>query len=703
MSQASPNPVVPADPSLEQRCVNALRFLAVDGVEAARSGHPGMPMGAADMAFVLWSEFLRHDPQAADWPDRDRFVLSAGHGSMLIYSLLHLFGYPVTLQDLRNFRQWGSRTPGHPERGHTVGVETTTGPLGQGFAHGVGMALASKMLGARFNRPDFAPFTHRVFGIVSDGDLMEGVSSEAASLAGHWGLGNLVYLYDRNHISIEGDTSLAFGEDVAVRFLAFGWQVLRVDGHDRAGVRGALASAVADTSRPSLIVARTHIGYGSPGKQDSHEAHGAPLGPEETKRAKANLGWPEEPPFHVPADVRAFFAGRARDGGTRRERWQEGLGRWAGAHPDLAEGLAAHLQLRVPADLDARLVEGMDQDAATRQHSQAVIQKISAEVPALVGGSADLDPSTLTWIRGSTAVGLGEGEARFAGRCFHFGIREHAMGAIVNGLALGGAFLPYGSSFLVFTDYARPAIRLSALMKVRSTWVFTHDSIFLGEDGPTHQPVEHLASLRAMPGLRVWRPADGLETAMSWAWCMQRADGPNLLALSRQKTGVLRRPEGFDRRDVWRGGYVARRERGPRPDAVIVATGSEVSLAVQAAERLAGPAAQAPAGGTAGGGPAAGPLDVRVVSMPCVENWREQDAAWRDSVLPPGIPRVSLEAAVTFGWSEVLGAGSLCLGLDRFGASAPLADLQQHFGFTPQLVAERIRAFVATVAPGPGR
>jgi len=683
----------PLDAALEQRCVNTLRFLAVDGVEAARSGHPGLPMGAADMAFVLWHDFLRFDPQAPDWPDRDRFVLSAGHGSMLLYALLHLAGFALPLSQLQRFRQWGSHTPGHPEHGLAPGVEVTTGPLGQGFAHGVGMAVGGRMLAARFNRPDFAPFTYRVFGIVSDGDLMEGVSAEAASLAGRWGLGNLIYLYDCNHVSIEGATELAFTEDVAGRFAAYGWHVQRADGHDRAAVRAALAAAAAEAERPSLIVARTHIGYGSPHKQDSAEAHGSPLGPEETRLAKERLGWPAEPAFLVPPEVRAAFAARARAGLELRERWQDGLGQWAAAHPELAGGLRAHLELRVPEDLDERLAEGMERDAATRQHSQAVIQKIAAEVPALVGGAADLDPSTLTWIQGSPAVGLGEGEARFAGRCFHFGIREHAMAGIVNGLALTGAFLPYGASFLVFTDYARPALRLAALMGARSTWVFTHDSIFLGEDGPTHQPVEHLASLRAMPGLRVWRPADGLETAMSWAWCMQRARGPNLLALTRQKVPALARPAGFQRRDVWRGAYVVRRERGARPDAVVVATGSEVALAVAAAELLAGGAA-AGAGAAGAGGPAGRPADVRVVSMPCVENFLEQEAAWRAELLPPAVPRVSLEAAATFGWRDIVGEGGLCLGLDRFGASAPLAQLQQHFGFTPEAVAERIRAFL---------
>jgi transketolase len=665
-----------------------------------------MPMGSADMAFVLWTEFLRHDPGDPRWPDRDRFALSAGHGSMLLYALLHLSGYDLPMEELKRFRQWGSLTPGHPEFGHTPGVEVTTGPLGQGLAHAVGMAVGSRMLASRFNRPDFAPFTYRVFGICGDGDLMEGVSSEAASLAGHWGLGNLVFLYDSNRITIEGSTRLAFGEDVGARFEALGWHVQHADASDRGAVRVALSAAVDEERKPSLIVVHTHIGFGSPNRRDSHEVHGTPLGEAETRLAKENLGWPVEPAFLVPPEVRKVFAERAGTGTELHARWQAGLERWSKSHPEMVPQLQAHLELRVPQDLDARLAAGMDRDAATRQHSQAVIQKIAAEVPALVGGSADLDPSTLTWIQGTAAVGPavgpGLGEDRYAGRCFHFGIREHAMGAIVNGLALTGAFLPYGASFLVFTDYARPAIRLSALMGVRSTWVFTHDSIFLGEDGPTHQPVEQLAALRAMPGLRVWRPADGLETAMSWAWCVMRGEGPNLLALSRQKVPALRRPEGFDRRDVWRGGYVVRRERGAAADAVILATGSEVALAVAAAELLAAGVPVRTAGPGAGGtgdapGRAAGAraVDVRVISMPCLTNFAGQDAAYRDAVLPPGVPRVSLEAAVTFGWREWVGDAGLCLGLDRFGASAPVEDLRKHFGFTPEAVAGRIREWLA--------
>ncbi len=669
------NPVA-LDTELEKRCVDTIRMLALDGVEKARSGHPGTPMGLSDITYVMWTEFLRFDPAAPRWANRDRFVLSCGHASMLIYSMLHLTGYDLSLDDLKKFRQWGSKTPGHPEWGHTAGIETTTGPLGQGIAHAVGLALGAKMLGARFNRPGFEMFDYRVFGLCSDGDLMEGISSEAGSLAGRWGLGNLNFVYDDNHITIEGDTALAFNEDVGKRFEAFGWHVQHVDGHDRPAIRKALQAAVAETTRPSLVIARTHIAFGAPNAHDTSEAHGAPLGAEEVKLTKQNLGWPEEPTFLVPEEVRPVFAGPGRRGAEARAKWENLLASWKAKYPELADSLGDQLGRFVPEDLDRRVVEGMDKDAATRQHSQAVIQKIAAEVPCFVGGSADLEPSTLTWIKGAPPIGIDDGPARYEGRNLHFGIREHAMAAVVNGLALTEAFLPFGSGFLIFTDYCRPTIRLSALMGIRSTWVFTHDSVFLGEDGPTHQPIEQISSLRAVPGLRVWRPADGVETAMAWCWSVRDAKGPNLLALTRQKLPALKRPAGFDTRDVWRGGYIVRKESGVRPGVVIVATGSEVSLALAAADLL-GPAANA-----------------RVVSVPCFENFLEQDAAYRESVIPKGARRVSIEAGATWGWERLVGDQGLMIGLDRFGASAPLADIQKGLGFTPEAVAERIRGFL---------
>ncbi|MBI5710392.1 MAG: transketolase [Candidatus Eisenbacteria bacterium] len=659
------------DPRLEQLAVNTIRFLAVDAVEQAKSGHPGMPMGMADAAFVLWTRFLRYRPDDPAWPDRDRFVLSAGHGSMLLYALLHLAGFDLPLEELKRFRQLGSRTPGHPERGHTPGVETTTGPLGQGFGNGVGMAVAQRMLAARFNGDDFSPVNWRVFGIVSDGDLMEGVASEAASLAGHWGLGNLVYLYDDNHITIEGSTDLAFTEDVTKRFEAYGWHVEKVSAYHRAALEQAIARAVAETERPSLIVTRSHIGFGAPDKQDTREAHGEPLGAAEVAAAKRALGWPEAPPFLVPDEVRALFARCAESRAGEYEAWQSGIKQWRSRQPEQAALWDDLLSKRVPADLLERLVSAAPAGAgATRAHGGAVLQQAAALVPALAGGSADLEPSTKTAIKGWVSVA----KASFGGRNFHFGIREHGMGAILNGMALSG-FIPYGASFLVFSDYARPAIRLSALMGQQVVWVFTHDSVFLGEDGPTHQPVEHLAALRAIPNLRVMRPADGIETAGAWALALERKDGPTLLALTRQSLPALERPASFRAEHLRRGGYVLR-ESETRDALTLIATGSEVALALEAAKLLA---------------PG---LPCRVVSMPCPQLFLEQDAAWRDAVLPPGGRRVTLEAGVTDGWHRLAGERGLSIGLDRFGASAPLAQLQEHFGFTPGAVAERVRAWL---------
>ena len=665
--------------ALDRLAVNTIRFLAVDAVEQAKSGHPGTPMGMADAAYVLWTRFLRYQPRDPAWPDRDRFVLSAGHASMLLYALLHLSGYDLPLAEIKRFRQLGSRTPGHPEVGVTPGVETTTGPLGQGFGNGVGLALAARMLGARFNRDDFAPVGWRVFGIVSDGDLMEGVASEAASLAGHWGLGNLVYLYDDNHITIEGDTALAFGEDVAGRFEAYGWHVERADPYDHAALAAALERAVATRERPSLVITRSHIGYGAPHKQDSREAHGEPLGPEEAAAAKRALGWPESPAFLVPDDVRGRFAARAAELAPGYETWREGFAAWRARHPDLARLWDAHHASRVPADVFERLIAAAPTGAAaTRVHGQAVLQSAAAAVPSLVGGSADLEPSTRTAIRDSASIARGA----FGGRNFHFGIREHGMGAILNGLALSGAFVPYGSSFLVFTDYARPAIRLAALMRRQVIWVLTHDSVFLGEDGPTHEPIEHLTALRAIPDLLVIRPADGLETAAAWAMALERGDGPTLLALTRQSLPALERPAGFDPRAIARGGYVLS-EPGAADAATLIATGSEVSLALEAAKRL----------GARG-------IPARVVSMPAPQRFLEQDAAWRERVLPPEGARVSIEAGATAYWWRFTGEADLRIGIDRFGESAPIAQLQPHFGFTPDAVADAIAAWAARRARG---
>lgn len=662
----------PLDVARLRRAADTIRFLAADAVERARSGHPGMPMGMADAAAVLWLRHLRYDPADPAWPNRDRFVLSAGHGSMLLYAVLHLAGYDLPMEELRRFRQLGSRTPGHPEVDHTPGVETTTGPLGQGFANGVGLALAARMRAARFAGAAWPPCDWRVFGIVSDGDLQEGVAHEAASLAGHWGLDNLVYLYDDNRITIEGDVALAFSEDVAARFEALGWAVGRADAHDVASLDAAIARAVEEPSRPSLVMCRSHIGYGAPRKQDTAAAHGEPLGAEELAGARRALGWPQEPPFHVPDDVRALFAERAAENRRAREAWARELDAWRRLE-DQAPWVALWDALEpphVPRAMVETLVARAPRGAgATRVHGSAALQAAAELVPALVGGSADLEPSTKTRIAGSPSVRRGD----FAGRNLHFGIREHGMGGILNGLALGG-FVPYGSTFLVFSDYARPAIRLAALMRRQVIWVLTHDSVALGEDGPTHQPVEHLASLRAVPNVLVVRPADGVETAGAWGLALERRDGPTLLALSRQALPALERPADFRPDHLRRGGYVLRAAPPGARDAVtLVATGSEVGLALGAAERL----------------DAAG-LAARVVSMPAPQLFLAAEPAWRDAVLPPGGRRVSIEAGATMGWERVIGARGLAIGLDRFGASAPAADLAEHFGLTPERVAARI-------------
>jgi transketolase len=627
-----------------------------------------MPMGMADVAYVLWTRFLRFKPDDPDWPDRDRFVLSAGHGSMLLYAMLHLSGYDLPLEEIMRFRQLGSRTPGHPEHGVTPGVETTTGPLGQGFGNGVGMALAAKMLGARFNVDELAPVSHRVFGIVSDGDLMEGVASEAASLAGHLALGNLIYIYDDNHVTIEGDTELAFGENVARRFDAYGWGVERANPYDHAEIAGALTRAVADVARPTLVMCRSHIGYGAPTKQDTREAHGEPLGPEETAGAKRALGWPESPPFLIPDEVRARFARRVGELEPAYDDWQARLKTWRARHPELAETWDALRERRVPDGLMEQLIASAPAGAdATRSHANLVLQKAAAMVPALVGGSADLEPSTRTRIKDSPSISAG----RYEGRNLHFGIREHGMTSILNGVALS-SFIPYGSSFLVFTDYARPSIRLSALMRLQAIWVYTHDSVFLGEDGPTHEPIEHLTSLRAIPSLLVLRPADGPETAAAWGLALERRDGPTLIALTRQKLPAIERPSPLVAETFRRGGYVLRETTAP--DAVtLIATGSEVWLAIEAAARLE----------TAG-------VPARVVSMPAPQLFLGQDEHFRSAVLPPGSRRVSIEAGSTDYWHRIVGERGLPIGVDTFGESAPYASIQEHFGFTPERVTRRV-------------
>lgn len=671
--------------TLEELCVNTIRFLAVDGVEKASSGHPGAPMGMADVAFVLWTEFLRHDPKEPTWWNRDRFILSAGHASMLLYSMLHLTGYEeMTLDELRNFRQWDSRTAGHPEYGHAAGIEVTTGPLGQGFANGVGLALASKMLAARFNTSDFSPVDHFVYALCSDGDLMEGISYEAASVAGHLGLGNIIYVYDDNQISIEGATRLAFSEDVKKRFEAAGWHVQQIDGHDRDAIRKAIRKAQKVADKPSIIIAKTIIGWGSPKMHGTAEVHGAPLGADEVLATKKALGWPAEPAFYVPDEVRAELARKTKKLAASRKRWEKGFDAWRATNPELAVSWDAQWEQKLPEGVIEELVAAgkSDKAIATRALSGQVLQKLAALAPWVAGGSADLAPSNNTTIKGAGSIERAQERGGapalevFRGRNLHFGIREHSMAAIVNGMALNGAWRAYGATFLIFSDYMRPSLRLSALMNIPSIFVFTHDSIFLGEDGPTHQPVEQLWSLRAIPNMTLFRPADGVETAMAWAWAAGEAEGPTSLVFTRQKLDPIRRNDAFDPKTVWRGAYVL--DGYTVGDITIVATGSEVPLAIKAAEQLRGR-------GTA----------ARVVSAPCLELFDRQPVDYQNEVLGTDRKRVvAIEAGRSFGWYRYVDREGLVIGIDRFGASAPDTVLAEKFGFTPESVVARIREWM---------
>ncbi len=657
-----------ARPELDLECINALRFLAVDAVEQAKSGHPGLPLGAAPMAYVLWDRHLRHNPRNPNWWNRDRFVLSAGHGSALLYALLHLTGYDLSMDDLRRFRQWGSRAPGHPELHVTPGVEVTTGPLGQGFAMGVGLALAERYLSRRYNVDGEGPVDHRTYGLVSDGDLMEGIASEAASLAGHMRLGKLIYLYDDNHVSLEGPTEFAFTEDVAGRFAAYNWQVLRVpDGNDLDAIDRALAEAKADAQRPSLVIVRTHIGYGSP-KQDTHEAHGEPLGPDATRRTKEKLGWPTEPPFLVPEEVRLHLGAAVERGRRAEEEWRARWQTYAAVHPELARELEQAMGRVLPPGWSEGIPDfPVDKPLATRDASATVVNALAARVPGLLGGSGDLAPSTKTTLTGFGDLGRDEPNARN----IHFGVRENAMAAIVNGLALHGGLRPFGASFLVFSDYARPSLRLSALMDAPAIFVFTHDSVALGEDGPTHQPVEQLTSLRLIPGLTVVRPADAHETAAAWKLTLERT-GPVVLALTRQKLPVLDPATYPVRTGPLRGAYVLAEATGGAPEVILIATGSEVHLALEARRRLE----------TEG-------RRVRVVSMPSWELFGEQPEAYRAEVLPPSVPKLAIEAGVSAGWRQWVGDHGDVLGVDRFGASAPGPVVLEKLGFTPEEAVRR--------------
>lgn len=666
--------------SLDQLCINTIRFLAVDAVEEAKSGHPGLPLGAAPMAYVVWDRFLRHNPKNPRWFDRDRFVLSAGHGSAMIYALLHLYGYDLSIEEIKNFRQWESKTPGHPEYGDTPGIEATTGPLGQGFAMGVGMAIAEAYLGGLFNstEADDPLINHYTYAIVSDGDLMEGVASEAASLAGHLKLGKLIYLYDDNRITIDGETALAFTEDVDQRFTAYGWHTQVVDdGNDLDGIEAAVRAAQAETARPSLIRVHTHIGYGSP-KQDTAAAHGEPLGPEATEKTREFFGWPAEPAFRVPAEVRDHCHQAVERGRRLEEAWERRITTYRPDHPEEASRLERMMRGRRPDDWPNALpVFGADEGPlATRAASGKVINAVAPSLPGLIGGSADLSGSNQTYQKEAGVFGL-DGPT---GRNFHFGVREHAMGAIVNGMALHGGLYPYGGTFLVFSDYMRPAIRLAALMHVPSIFVFTHDSIGLGEDGPTHQPVEHLIGLRAIPGLTVIRPADANETAAAWRVAIEE-DGPVALALTRQKLPILD-PERYPVAEgVPRGAYILA-EAGAgseprRPAVIIIASGSEVTVALEARSILE-----------------ERDVATRVVSMPSWERFDNQPPSYRREVLPSEIPKLAVEAGSPRGWNEYVGEKGAIIALDRFGASAPGRVALEKLGFDVDNIVEHALALI---------
>jgi transketolase len=677
--------------ALDQNYVNTIRFLSVDMVQKADSGHPGLPLGAAPMAYVLWMRWLRYNPHNPHWVDRDRFVLSAGHGSALLYSLLHLTGFDLSLADIRRFRQWGSKAPGHPERGQTPGVETTTGPLGQGMANAVGMAIAEAQLGARYNRPGHAIIDHHTFAIVSDGDLMEGVAAEAASLAGHLKLGKLTCLYDDNYVTLAAGTGITFSEDRARRFDAYGWHTLSVtDGNDLDAIDAALKAARAEPSRPSLILVRTHIGYGSPA-QDSFKAHGSPLGVDDVRKTKQRLGWPTEPDFLIPDDALAHFRAAVQRGAQAEAAWNERMSAYSTTFPELADELQHRLrdELQPGWDKDIPVFPADAKGLATRDASSKVMNAIAPRLVALTGGSADLDPSTKTALKGQgdfnpplsrneDGQGSDTGGWSYLGRNLHFGVREHAMGAIVNGLAAHGGVIPYGSTFLIFSDYMRPPIRLAALMRLHVVHVFTHDSVALGEDGPTHQPVEQLANLRAIPDLVVVRPADANETAVAWRVALETRDRPVVLVLTRQTVPTLDRNRYAAADGLRRGGYVLSDAPGGKPELILLASGSEVGLIVAAAERLQGQG-----------------IAVRCVSMPSWELFEALPQSERETVLPPSVSaRLAVELGVSQGWDRYIGGSGEMLGVEHFGASAPAEVVLREFGFTVDNICARAKALL---------
>jgi transketolase len=678
--------------NLDELCINTIRMLSVDMVQQANSGHPGMPMGAAPMAYALWTQFLRHNPNHPQWPDRDRFVLSAGHGSALLYSLLHLTGYGLPIEELKRFRQWGSKTPGHPEYRETPGVECTAGPLGQGFGNGVGMAMAERFLAVRFNRPGHEIINHYTYAIVSDGDLMEGVASEAASLAGHLRLGKLIYLYDNNFITLAGEARLTFTEDVCKRFEAYGWHVQGIDdGNDVEAISKAIAAAQNEMVRPSLISIRTHIGYGSPRKQDTFEAHGSPLGPEEVIATKKNLGWPVEPTFYIPEEVLAHFRRALPQGAQLEEEWKANLESYGKAFPELRKEWDQWMNSILP--------EGWDKDIpafppdlkglATRAAGGQVMNTIAPHLTCLIGGSADLNPSTNTALKGKgnfqppesgdgAIQGTVSGSWGYEGANVAFGVREHAMGGILSGMALHGGLLPFGSTFLIFSDYMRPAIRLAALMKLHVVYIFTHDSIAVGEDGPTHQPVEQLFSFRAIPGLTVIRPADANEVAEAWKIAVENKNGPTAIILTRQNVPVIDRARFRPAMGLRKGAYILSDSSPGKPEVILIATGSEVHLALEVHEKLL-----------------AEGVKTRVVSMPSWELFEQQPENYRQEVLPPDVTkRVSIEAGVTLGWHRYVGREGEIIGIDHFGASAPGNILLKEFGFTSINILNRVKTLL---------
>ncbi len=670
--------MVQSNGELDNLCINTIRMLSIDAIEEAHSGHPGFPMGAAAMAYVLWTRFLKHNPANPSWPNRDRFVLSAGHGSMLLYSLLHLTGYDLSLDDIKNFRQWNSKTPGHPEYDISVGIETTTGPLGQGFSNGVGMAIAESFLAAHFNRPGYPIVDHYTYAIVSDGDMMEGISHEAASLAGHLKLGKLIYLYDDNHISIEGSTDITYTEDRAKRFESYGWHVQEVeDGNDVEAIEEAIRNAREEKDRPSIILVRTHIGYGSPNKQDTPGVHGEPLGPEETRLTKQNLGWVIDPPFFVPPEALDYFRKALSEGDRREKEWREVFSAYEEEYPELAKEWKRVMSGKLPDgwDCDIPRFEPDGTGIATRVASGNVLNSIASHVTNLMGGSADLAPSTKTIMACSGDFQPGE----YHNRNLRFGVREHAMAGILNGMALHGGIIPYGATFLIFSEYMRPSIRLAAMMGLKIIYVFTHDSFALGEDGPTHQPIEQLASLRSIPNLVVIRPADANEVAVAWRYAMEHRGGPVAIVLTRQKVRIFDRSKYTSSEELIRGAYVMWEPQNLVVKAIIVATGSELQTGLEAAEKLAEQG-----------------IGVRVVNMPSWEIFEMQSDAYKRKVFPPEIKkRISIEAGCTQGWHKYVGNKGSIIGINRFGASAPYKVLYKKFGFTVDRVIDEITELLA--------